>query len=314
MFRSLLALHDLSESSRRALQWALRFGEQFRSRLTVLSVIPPVGPPPGVSGTGPAENQLTELTRLIRTEIDKDLRACSVGAPEGRLGGLEVVIATGRPLAIILKRILDGSPDLVFVGTHGRKGLSRAFLGSVAEKVVRHSPSPVFVARKAPQWPPQAVLIPADVAEPPDEALALATRLRETLPFRVDLLSVLSSPDLMEAFPEAFAGYSPVDERVLKRKALDALKALAARYPALGLTPHLASGPVAAEIGHAAEEFQSDFILMPTHGRAGVGRFFLGSVAEQVVRYAPCSVLSVCPSKAAPYRKKVATEWMEAEP
>ncbi len=62
-------------------------------------------------------------------------------------GGLRSELRCGDPAAEILRAIEEKKPELVVMGTHGRKGLARLFLGSVAEKVVRSSPAPVLMVR-----------------------------------------------------------------------------------------------------------------------------------------------------------------------
>jgi nucleotide-binding universal stress UspA family protein len=62
----------------------------------------------------------------------------------------------------------------------------------------------------------------------------------------------------------------------------------------------LSGEPAAEAICRTAAEIGTDLILIPTHRRAGLGRFLMGGVAEQVVRYAPCAVLSFSPREGAP--------------
>ena len=136
------------------------------------------------------------------------------------------------------------------------------------------------------------ILVPIDFAGPSERALGLALKLARTLDSRVLLLHVASLPATYYGlYAEGLAW--PVDE--LKSEARAALdKALAGareRYPKVD--SRMVGGQIWESVLETVKERGADLIVMGTHGRHGLARAMLGSVAEKVVRHAPVPVLTV---------------------
>lgn len=148
-FRRLLVPHDFSEHATRALKLAADLGGD-GARLTVLHVIVPFTPVADISTRGLAGYVTpSELLASARCELDVVVRR-ALGPRRARRADTRVVI--GDPHACILRA--TRGMDLIVMSTAGRTGLPRLLIGSVAEKVVRHSPIPVLslrpeVARRA---------------------------------------------------------------------------------------------------------------------------------------------------------------------
>jgi nucleotide-binding universal stress UspA family protein len=136
-FRRILVPHDFSESSDAALDVAADLAVSQRGRLIVLHVIEPFHPPPEV------------VTWLRETEqIGPQLKRLKevVAAGVGRRGlAVECRVVVGYPLNAILEAAQD--VDLIVMSTQGRTGLPHLLIGSVAERVVRHSTRPVLTVR-----------------------------------------------------------------------------------------------------------------------------------------------------------------------
>ena len=137
----ILVPYDGSVLSKRALEFAL---EEFPDAdVTVIHV---VGIPGGEFADGLAPElrpPLSERADAYATNLLDDARA--IADEYGR--SIETEVDRGRPEHRIVARTDDGPYDLLVVGSHGRERLSRAFLGTVAEKVIRRSPIPVVVVR-----------------------------------------------------------------------------------------------------------------------------------------------------------------------
>ncbi|EKD41614.1 MAG: universal stress protein Usp [uncultured bacterium] len=181
------------------------------------------------------------------------------------------------------------------MGTHGRSGWSHIRLGSVAEQIIRFSPSPVLICRGAFKWPPQRILVPVDVKEPMDESLFMASALTLEEKGNVELYNVITLTQYAAAGADSLI--APVDVTPIHDKITTQLKDLTLPYFETKFDVAVGEGQVANEICRRAEQIAADFIIIPTHGRKGLTRFLMGSVAEQVIRYATCSVLSFCPQK-----------------
>jgi nucleotide-binding universal stress UspA family protein len=133
---------DDSEGSRRALEYAL--AEHADAAITALYVIDPIGPGYGALGGGPG---YAEGWYEAARERARDLLEEATALAEERGVDIDTATAVGRPASAIVKHATEHGVDHVVTGSHGREGVSRILLGSVAETVVRRSPVPVTVVR-----------------------------------------------------------------------------------------------------------------------------------------------------------------------
>ncbi len=136
------------------------------------------------------------------------------------------------------------------------------------------------------------ILAPVDFSDCSDKAVAYAAELADKL--RADLSLLYVVPDLTLAMPDAVmpvpVATPDMDDLVKSgRESLD--KMIAEKK--LTATGDVRIGSAAAEIVDAAKEAAADLIVIGTHGRGGLAHLLLGSVAEKVVRTAPCPVLTV---------------------
>jgi len=139
---------DFSEPSRNALEWALVVARQFGASLHVIHVLPetlltpavnPLIPTGPIAATPASPNELIEAIQPRMAELVRRCRDLAVPTES------QFIHQIGEPLyRPVVSAALENRSDLIVVGTHGRSGLSRFLLGSVAEGVMRHSPIPVF--------------------------------------------------------------------------------------------------------------------------------------------------------------------------
>ncbi len=140
------------------------------------------------------------------------------------------------------------------------------------------------------------ILIPLDFSEPSLAALQYATTLAKDGPAKLVLLHVVDRSYPIGA-PDEYAAAARI-ERIIAKEAAEAKRQLeehAARLRRLGLEVEIANreGKPAAEILKAAKSVKAKLIAMGTHGRTGLRRLLIGSVAEAVIRGAGCPVLTV---------------------
>lgn len=142
--------------------------------------------------------------------------------------------------------------------------------------------------------PFQRILVPTDFSRHSAEAIDAAAELSRRYEAPVTLAYVFEP--VTYALPEGHVVQSPVQLEEM-RSAFEARLAQAQTEAtaagALGVDSKLLTGPVAEEIADYAERGKFDLIVMGTHGRTGLRHLVLGSVAEKVVRIAPCAVLTV---------------------
>jgi nucleotide-binding universal stress UspA family protein len=208
------------------------------------------------------------------------------------------------------EQIVDGFPDtgiseaadeldvdLVVMGTHGRTGIKRIILGSVAERVVRLCRRHVMVARPAQGGKPAgyaSILVPTDFS--PRAELALEIALELVVPGgKIELLHAWSLPALTGSLVPGRVSESALEpvRASLEAGAREKAEALIARHPHPGV--QMALTIVNDSAAHAIDRAAGghDLVVMGGHGRRGLRRLILGSVAEATVRHAPCSVLVV---------------------
>jgi nucleotide-binding universal stress UspA family protein len=143
--KKILVPVDFSRFSLEALRAAVDIAEIRKAGLTVLHV----AEEPPLSGTYGQESVLQANWKAARDEIYKESeRELEAMASEANAGpNTERLSIWGDPTNEIIRMAGNGKFDLIVMSTHGRTGLSRLLMGSVAERVIRHAPCPVFVIR-----------------------------------------------------------------------------------------------------------------------------------------------------------------------
>ena len=199
----------------------------------------------------------------------------------------------GSPASAILTEAQSICPDLIVMGTHGRRGFERFAVGSTAEDVIRASSVPVFVvpkrADKRRTGPLTRALVAVDGSPAAELALRFACDLARAEGTRVTLCGVIDEVDSRWDDLDR-SEFLEVEKKKHAKRLLDESKALAQSLGA-DVATSLRQGKAADEILAAAAGAEADCIMMGTHGRAGIPRFILGSVAEGVLR---ASTVPVC--------------------
>jgi nucleotide-binding universal stress UspA family protein len=138
---------------------------------------------------------------------------------------------------------------------------------------------------------PHHVLVPLDFSEPANQALEYAMQLARQLHGRLTLLHVIHIPPLGGADLTAYMAHVETGAQQAMEECLQRVQ-----YTGLPVQSLLVQGVPWQEIVDKAKDTQADLIVMSTHGRTGFQHLLLGSVAERVVRLAPCPVLVTRPS------------------
>ena len=141
--RRIVVPTDFSEGASEAWRLAQRVAQRVGSEIILVHVFvepPPYGDPPSMVA---AWHVLVEAEQWVAEELER-------WADEARKLEITVrtVVRTGSPSAEIVKLASEEQADLVSMGTHGRSGVSRVLLGSVADRVIRTAPCPVLTVRK----------------------------------------------------------------------------------------------------------------------------------------------------------------------
>ena len=193
----------------------------------------------------------------------------------------------------ILEYADEVEADLVVMGTHGRSGWNRLSLGSTAEAVLRQSPCPVLTV--GPKADPEAsgpVLAPLAFESSSDLALQTAVALAAERGTHVVALHVVEPVEIPVPYAMTI---EPFDRTTLDGKVVQTMTQWVAGYSdgAAPVRVEIRHGDAALQIADVAEEVGASLVVQASHGRRGLGRWLLGSVAEAVVRRASCPVLTL---------------------
>jgi nucleotide-binding universal stress UspA family protein len=283
---------DFSAISQHALDHASAIAYRNGATVTMLHVfatLPTMDLPPLVLSDEDRERLIRDMRQMaarVPARVPLDFRVSEAGYVHDE----------------ILAQLDQTHADLLVLGTHGRSGFQRLFLGSVTEKVIRTATCPTLVVPpRAPDVAPDApvrfrrVLCPVDFSESSLRAIAYAVNVAEQSDAKLRLLHVVEAPvvlnqepsvttpsllaaraatganarrHLHELVPERAQAYCTVDSVVAERRGYD-------------------------EILRQVAELQADLVVMGVHGRGVVDRLLFGSTTHHVIRAAVCPVLIV---------------------
>jgi nucleotide-binding universal stress UspA family protein len=240
---------------------------------------------------------------LLREQL-KDNRDKLEGLRE-RLGGTvkaSHMVIDGFPDTGIVDASKEVGADLIVVGTHGRTGFKRFLMGSVAERVVRLSDTCVMVARGRGEVGAggfRKILVPTDFSDTAERALEAALLVARPGAI-VEAFHCWQLPGPVTGYWGPVAATGAVLDPLRKdlKEAVDAQGAdLVARHTGAGVELIFTELEESAVHGvqQRLEQGGYDLVVMGSHGRRGLRRWMLGSVAESTVRYAPISTLVVHP-------------------
>ncbi len=185
--------------------------------------------------------------------------------------------------------------DLIVMGTHGRRGVKRLLMGSVAEEVVRLANCPVFTVcheGRAADIEGGRILVPLDFSEHSEALVAHGAALAEQFEAAIDLLHVVERMALPLVYGVEGDVFAMDDVRGRTADAL-AERAAPLQDDGIDVQTHLRVGHPAHSILDFIEERDTSMVVIATHGRTGIQHLLLGSVAEKVVRMASCPVFTV---------------------
>ena len=260
--KKILVAMDLSEASFSAWLHAHDLAGRFGAALEAVYV-------DSILPSGLAEEPLRPLSRELREEIVSQIRRRI-----GDVGRVEVI--QGDPVITLLRLARAKRADLIVMGTHGRTGLSRVLMGSVAEAVVRRSPVPVLTVHSNPR-PLKGVLAPVNFTPYAEAGLAFAAEAAAALGARLTALHV--ALDLKEGPNPRFLLTSMIQR-------LDPSVRAVSR-------PQVAvrAGEAAKEILAAAPRY--GWVVLVAHRKSLFQDLVLGTTAERVLRHAVVPVLSI---------------------
>lgn len=257
-----------------------------------IPVFPPIAPPAGGSWSemGP---MLDEYANQLRQSAMRELEAVVARAPESVSveTSIEEVL---EPEEAVAKKIESWKPDLLAVGTHGRHGLEKLVMGSIAARLLHHADTAVMLVRADSaiydgDEPIGPVLVPIDFSDHSHRALAVArlvvTRFHGSLDL-VHVVEMLRNP----LTPAKLTSRFDTDPD-LREKTLEALGDMLGENE--GHTSAVDGVSVAGAILKRREEVGARLVVMGSRGLTGLPHLLVGSVAEKVARFSEVPVIIV---------------------
>lgn len=323
MFERILVPLDGSALAEQAIPVAARLARASGGTLVLLrvAVVPIIERPDLTPSQEYNQQAINEGLREAMTYLEHVVRRAELVGMT-----VETEALFGAIAPTLLSVAQSSHADLIVMSSHGYTGFKRWTLGSVAQKVARHSPVPVLVLREGGTIPTQvqgsssmlSVLVPLDGSELAEAAIEpaaqLATALATPEPGKLHLLRVVAIPSISGRFRSQAHIDFDTEVRAQAREEAEAyMQALLKRSPVAGLreqgiavtTGVVVNDDVAQAIIQAAEDdAQAEgmaasaglgIIAMATHGRGGPGRWALGSKTERVLGACKVPLLIVRP-------------------
>ena len=277
---------DGSEYSEGAIREAIKLAKKCSSKLTVLSVI----------DTNPEFDALApQLMEKKEKGARQNLDAVQARARQEGVDCDTIVHEGEEPYKYIVDEAIKSKSTMIVMGRRGRTGLKRLMMGSVTARVIGHAPCNVLVVPKAAQLEFKNIVVATDgskySAAAASEALGLAKWNGSALTVISVVPSELMTPSDIdftitqrELIAEKEMHEAEKNAKVVKEAALK---------EGVAVKAFVLSGRPADAIIETAQEKNADLIVLGSHGRTGVERLLMGSVAERVIVLASCPVLVV---------------------
>ena len=313
MYQRILVPLDGSEFSERVLPVARRLAADLSLPMRLLQAIEEERPT--------ISQALNERLYYVHSAHHRGLHARAYAEPvRARLmeSGLsvDITVPQGDPGDAIVAEADREPGTLIAMSSHGRSGATRWWMGSVADRVLHRTASPLLLIHPSDRRGPAVsgefgrIVVPVDGSEMAEEALPHASHLGKAMGLVVELVRAIPSMEEYGRFsmlgPASLVSQAPTYAEyraIVEKDAEDYLAQVSERLKQEGVMTdwRVLQGPAAAAIIDHSVASEDALLVMTTHGRSGVARMVLGSVAERVVRQSgePVLLVRVLPGHAA---------------
>jgi len=280
LLEQILAAVDLGPQSDDVLATASTLAQKFGSKVVLLHVLVPMGSqtPSGERYACLARQAATERLHQLWTHLEDD----KVPAEE--------VVVEGVAFDQIISEAEMRDANVIVLGSGACAGGSK--LGITAERVCRKAQKPVWLVRRGAAGVPRSILCPVDFSKPSERALRNAIHLARSYTAGLTALAVIAPPS------GVFAWFSSDDERSRQEESARCESRLADflqrfDFHSVVCQKLVRFGDPAEQIVAVAADQGTDLIVMGSVGSTGLSRILLGSVASNVIRQLPCSIVTV---------------------
>lgn len=295
MFKKIILPTDGSTLSARATPYALRLAREANARIILVRAYLPSG------DSLPLRVEHPDLSGMERAEMDRRQAQDEFQAQVAALSKsgclVEPHFVDGAAADVIFDTAREEQADLVVMSTHGRGSLGRLAYGSVADELIRRMPIPILLISAVCQggWErqkPRRILVPLDGSHLATEALQPAAELVKSLGGAEIMLLAVVDPRVA-VYPDAEV-QELADPSRERDEANEYLQSIISEVRAVTSGPvswRVEYGDAALAIASIARVADVDAIAIATHGRGGIARLALGSVASRTLQLASVPVL-----------------------
>jgi nucleotide-binding universal stress UspA family protein len=279
-YRKILVAVDSSESGTNALHQAFKLANDEKCWITVTSVVPPYEGEIELVGVKdiraalrkPCDEALAEVEKIAKTERMLVKTVCEEGEVHERI----VDLADAE------------NCDVIVMGRRGLRRIERALIGSVTARVIGHTQRDVLVVPLGTVVGWKKIVFATDGSKYSAKAAERAISFAKSYGGELRVISIVDVPT--EFYAEA---PQAVDDLVRKAKGYVADVKKKAEAEGVKAEAFVGEAEAFEAITNLAKEQNADMIIIGSHGRTGLHRLLMGSVAEKVIGYAPCPVLVV---------------------
>jgi nucleotide-binding universal stress UspA family protein len=304
--KTILVPLDFSRASIQALKYTIPLAKEFGATIHLVHV-QPVDELTAIKNAGGLMLNCADAIALMQDRLSEAL------SKQGGFWPDNCHVVSGRPFEEICKLAGRIEANLIVLPTRGLGRLKHVFLGSTAERVVRHAPCPVLIPHgagfKSITWNGNSgmtgfklrkILVPVDFSPCSLAGVRYAARLAKTTGGTLRFLHVIFPYPHVFAVDRVGADLTPL-ATTAKTTAREQMKKLTGMsfLRNIPCETQIRTGPVIDEIVGESSDPGIDLVVTSTHGRSGFKRAVIGSVAEHVVRYTECPVITV-PSRGCP--------------
>jgi nucleotide-binding universal stress UspA family protein len=298
MYEKILVALDGSQLSEAILPYSRLLADNLKLAVELIHVIDSEMATP-TSAAGQARYQ-----EVMTAENEKSLdylKKIAASFPSGTK--IQCSVEPGNPAEVIVDKAAEHRHTLIAMSTHGRSGINRWLIGSVADKVLHGAANPLLLVRAGESAAVQGtalwrrIIVPLDGSSLAETVIPHAKELARPLGLEIVLLRVFGVPT-----PVFAEDYGPYVEELWTQLEDEAQKYLTHNKQQLlaqglaNVTTIATAGFAAEKIIDAARQRKDALVAMCTHGRSGVNRWVMGSVTDRVVRHGGEPVLIIRPT------------------
>ena len=296
-FKKILVPLDGSTNSELVLDWVTGLAKSLGAELVLLGVVIDLAAAAAAREEGKTDHASETAKRYLDAEAKKI--ASKTRKVSSRL-------TRGKPADAIVQEAREAGADMIAMATHRDSVIERGILGSVTDTVLRTSHVPVLAVRPdgvsgfaGNGGAPNAVVVPLDGSDLAEKAVPVALEIAESCSAEVVFVRAVHLPYYAVSGPGAETydvSYGVAGER---RAALEYLSKFVQQAEAKGLKAraHAGLGSAAARILEDVKSIEGAMVVISSHGRGGVRRMVLGSVADKIVRASKHPVLVLTPGR-----------------